>query len=217
MTSTATLQAALDVMKNSDPSIGYSIAYPFGVIGPILCIYFMTRQVQPKFPPKAQRFHMGEITLAARLPRAARSSRSDRANLPEGVQVTMVRIKAAQRRAEPDDLVLAAGDALLIVADAEDGLSQAAAKLGKLEPGRIVKDRSALDYIRVFVGKASMVGVPLSQLRAADRLPCSCCMSAATTRTSCRARPDAGIRRSRRRAGAARSQGGSAQASSATP
>src|SRR5262249_50930225 len=43
MTSTATLQAALEVMKNSDPSIGYSIAYPFGVIGPILCIYFMTR------------------------------------------------------------------------------------------------------------------------------------------------------------------------------
>ena len=65
MTSTATLQAALDVMSNKEPSIGYSIAYPFGVIGPILCIYFMTRMVKPKFPPKAQRFHMGEITLAA--------------------------------------------------------------------------------------------------------------------------------------------------------
>jgi hypothetical protein len=34
-------------MKNSDPSIGYSIAYPFGVIVPILCIYFMTHPVQP--------------------------------------------------------------------------------------------------------------------------------------------------------------------------
>ena len=55
MTSTATLQAALDVMNNKEPSIGYSIAYPFGVIGPILCIYFMTRMVQPKFPAKAQR------------------------------------------------------------------------------------------------------------------------------------------------------------------
>src|SRR5690242_7593971 len=63
MTSTATLQAALDVMGNKDPSIGYSVAYPFGVIGPILCIYFMTRMVQPKFPAKAQRFHMGEISI----------------------------------------------------------------------------------------------------------------------------------------------------------
>ena len=59
MTSTATLQAALDVMQNKEPSIGYSVAYPFGVIGPILCIYFMTRQVKPKFPAKAQTISYG--------------------------------------------------------------------------------------------------------------------------------------------------------------
>src|SRR6266403_1755327 len=63
MTSTASLQAALDVVENKDPSIGYSIAYPFGVIGPILCIYFMTRVVKPKFQAKTQRFHMGEISI----------------------------------------------------------------------------------------------------------------------------------------------------------
>ena len=62
-TSTATVQAAFDVMKNNDPSIGYSIAYPFGVIVPMLCIYFMTRQVQPKFPPKRQGLHMAEVTV----------------------------------------------------------------------------------------------------------------------------------------------------------
>ena len=53
MTSTATLQAALDVMGDKAPSIGYSVAYPFGVIGPILCFYFMTRAVKPSFPPQA--------------------------------------------------------------------------------------------------------------------------------------------------------------------
>ena len=89
MTSTATLQAALDVMKNSEPSIGYSIAYPFGVIGPILCIYFMTRHVKPKFPSKAQRFHMGEITLGDQY--AGRTLGELSQELPAGVQVTMVR------------------------------------------------------------------------------------------------------------------------------
>ena len=74
MTSTATLQAALDVIKSKDPSIGYSIAYPFGVIGPILCIYFMTRMVKPKFPAKAQRFHMGEISHRREPCRPARST-----------------------------------------------------------------------------------------------------------------------------------------------
>ena len=52
----------------------------------------------------------------------------------------------------------------MIIADRQEAIAEAAAKLGRLEPGRIVKDRSALDYIRVFVGKANMVGIPLAQL-----------------------------------------------------
>ncbi len=161
MTSTATLQAALEVMKNSDPSIGYSVAYPFGVIGPILCIYFMTRRVQPKFPPKAQRFHMGEVTVG--IDGAGRTLADVSKDLPDGVQVTMVR-KGEQNIVPSADIILEAGDALLIVADQQEAIAKTAARLGKLEPGQIVKDRSALDYIRVFVGKANMVGVPLAQL-----------------------------------------------------
>jgi putative transport protein len=161
MTSTATLQAAIDVIRNNEPSIGYSIAYPFGVIGPILCIYFMTRRVQPKFPPKAQQFHMGEITLGAG--DVGQRLHELQKRLPDGVQVTMVR-KGGQNVVPSADLELAPGDGLMIVADSEQAVAQAAAALGRLEPGAIVKDRSALDYIRVFVGKASMVGVPLSQL-----------------------------------------------------
>ena len=162
MTSTATLQAALDVMRNSEPSIGYSIAYPFGVIGPILCIYFMTRRIQPKFPPKAQRFHMGEVTLGDNC--AGRTLAELSKDMPSGVQTTMVR-KGGQNVVPSTDMLLASGDGLLIIAEREDAIAEAAARLGKLEPGRIVKDRSALDYIRVFVGKANVVGV----LMPADR------------------------------------------------
>ena len=53
----------------------------------------------------------------------------------------------------------------MLVAEQEGALAEAAAKLGSLAPGRIVKDRSNLDYIRVFVGKANVVGVPLAQLK----------------------------------------------------
>jgi putative transport protein len=161
MTSTATLQAALDVMKNKDPSIGYSIAYPFGVIGPILCIYFMTQRVKPKFLAKAQRFHMGEITLGDNCSGLTVTDISK--DLPNGVQVTMIR-KGHSNLVPSEDVVLSPGDGLLIIAEQQNAIAQAAAKLGRLEPGRIVKDRSALDYIRVFVGKANMVGIPLAQL-----------------------------------------------------
>jgi putative transport protein len=161
MTSTATLQAALEVMGNSEPSIGYSVAYPFGVIGPILCIYFMTRHVQPEFPPKAQRFHMGEITLGDNY--AGRKLEDIDKDLPSGVQVTMIR-KRDQNIVPSADVTLAPGDGVMIIAEREDDIAQAATRLGRLEPGRIVKDRAALDYIRVFVGKANVVGIPLGQL-----------------------------------------------------
>jgi putative transport protein len=59
---------------------------------------------------------------------------------------------------------LAPGDGLMVIADDKEAIADAAAKLGRLEPGRIVQDRSALDYIRVFVSKAGAVGIPLSQL-----------------------------------------------------
>jgi putative transport protein len=161
MTSTASLQAALDVVKNKDPSIGYSVAYPFGVIGPILCIYFMTRVVKPKFPAKAQRFHMGEISIDERF--AGRRLSDLTTEALSDLQVTMVR-KGERNFVPTADTVLSAGDGVLVVAEREEAIGKAAAQLGKLEPGRLASDRADLDYIRVFVGKANVVGVPLARL-----------------------------------------------------
>jgi putative transport protein len=161
MTSTATLQAALEVMKNSDPSVGYSVAYPFGVIGPILCIYFMTQMVKPKFPPKAQRFHMGEVTLNESC--AGRTLSELTSGLPQGVTVSLAR--QSHRNVMPSpEMVLSPGDGVLLVAEREEAITEAAAKLGQLERGRLGKDRGDLNYIRLFVSKANLVGVPLSQL-----------------------------------------------------
>jgi putative transport protein len=62
------------------------------------------------------------------------------------------------------DTVLSAGDAILVVAEQNEEIAKATAALGKLEPGRLASDRADLDYIRVFVGKASVVGIPLASL-----------------------------------------------------
>jgi putative transport protein len=168
MTSTATLQAALDTMKNSEPSIGYSVAYPFGVIGPILCMYFMTRTVQPKFPAKAPQMHMGEITLGPNFFNQPLHELNK--DFPSGLQVTMIR-KRGQNYLPSTALLLEAGDAILVVAERQDDIAATAARLGTLEPGRIVKDRSDLDYIRVFVGKANVVGVPVAKLPLPSAFP----------------------------------------------
>jgi putative transport protein len=169
MTSTATLQAALDVMGNKDPSIGYSVAYPFGVIGPILSFYFITRSVKPNFPPKPARFHMAEITIE-RLPSERATLAEVIRSLPEGVQVSSVR--QARRNWLPDpDVVLHIGDALLIAADQEATVTEAAAALGRLEPGRISKDRADVSYQRFFVSRFAVTGVALGQLELPDDVP----------------------------------------------
>jgi putative transport protein len=79
------------------------------------------------------------------------------------VQITMVR-KQHENVVPSPGLAMSAGDAVLIVADNMEAVTAAGQKLGRLEPGRLAKDRSNLDYIRVFVGKASMVGIPLASL-----------------------------------------------------
>src|ERR1700750_548863 len=130
MTSTASLQAALDVMKNKDPSIGYSIAYPFGVLGPILCIYLMTQIVRPKFPAKAQRFHMGEISIGPHF--AGKKVDDLTADILSDVRVTMIR-KDGRNFVPTSDTVLSTGDAVLVVAEREEAIARGAAQIGALQ------------------------------------------------------------------------------------
>jgi putative transport protein len=168
LTSTATLQAALDAMGNKDPSIGYSVAYPFGVIGPILCFYAMTRRVKPHFPPKAQRFHMAEIAVEETA--AGRTVAEVGASLPAGTQVTMVR-QGGRNVVPAPGLVLSAGDAVMLAAETADAIALAAGSIGHVETGSLARDRADLDYIRVFVGKGSMVGIRLADLPMPKEFP----------------------------------------------
>ena len=48
LTSTPTLQAAIGAVGSNDPALGYSVAYPFGLIAPILCMYFANVLLKPK-------------------------------------------------------------------------------------------------------------------------------------------------------------------------
>ncbi|MBV9561352.1 MAG: YidE/YbjL duplication [Bradyrhizobium sp.] len=162
MTSTATLQAAIDVTGNKDPSVGYSVTYPFGVIGPILCFYLMTRRVRPSFPPKPARFHMAEVTIGS-LPEGGTTLREVMEGLPAGTQVTGVRHEHRNLLPEPDTS-LHVGDALLLVGETEEAVAAATARLGHLEPGRIAKDRGDFSYQRFFVSKSNLVGVRLADL-----------------------------------------------------
>jgi putative transport protein len=139
------------------------------VIGPILCFYFLTRMVKPVFQPKPERFHMGEITIE-HLPAGAVTLGDVTRLLPAGVQVSSVR-QDHHNRLPDANIVLRIGDGLLIVADRPAAISETVAALGRLEPGRVGKDRSDLSYQRFFVSKAGLTGMPLAELPMPSGVP----------------------------------------------
>src|SRR5262245_4747603 len=63
-TSTATLQAAIATVGNDDPAVGYSVAYPFGVAGPILFLYLAFLFLKPKIDvPTGSGMELLEVAL----------------------------------------------------------------------------------------------------------------------------------------------------------
>jgi putative transport protein len=60
--------------------------------------------------------------------------------------------------------VLVEGDGLLIAADRQSAIAATVAALGRIDPGRIGKDRSDLAYQRFFVSKQGLTGMPLGKL-----------------------------------------------------
>src|SRR5512139_4047430 len=164
LTSTPALQAAIGAAGNNDPALGYSVAYPFGLIAPIMCIYFANVLLKPKLAAVAGTgLELREI--AVRNPQIIGRPLSElTAALPSGVQTIVVR-QAHQNRVPAPEIVLNKDDVLAVAGESEDALDKARALIGESAAGRITKDRLNLDYFRLFVSKSAVVGVRLGDLR----------------------------------------------------
>jgi putative transport protein len=160
LTSTPTLQAAIDAAGNRDPAIGYSVAYPFGVIGPILCLFAFSRLLRPRLAPAPAPLQHVELTLEHP---PGPTLREVLAALPTGVE--LVALRQGHSNALPDDVTapVAAGDTLLLLGNPE-ALEVARSTLGREASGQIVRDRSQLDIVRAYVSRPAIVGVRIGDL-----------------------------------------------------
>ena len=162
-TSTPTLQAAIATLGNDDPAVGYSVAYPFGVAGPILFLYLAFLILKPRIEaPSATGLELVEI--AVRNPELSGKTLGDvMAALPAGVQIVALRRESRNEPASPSSVV-AEDDVLLVVGPSKEALARAGRSLGEAAPGRLVKDRRDLDYLRVFASRPTVVGRALGDL-----------------------------------------------------
>lgn len=163
-TSTPTLQAAIATLGNDDPAVGYSVAYPFGVAGPILFLYIAFMVLKPKIAvPTSSGMEMLEI--AVRNPELSGKSIGDLMTvLPAGVQIVALRREGRNEPASPN-FVIGKDDIVLAVAPTKDALAQAGTLLGEAAPGHLLKDRKDLDYLRVFASRPTVVGRTLSDVK----------------------------------------------------
>ena len=162
-TSTPTLQAAIATLGSDDPAVGYSVSYPFGVAGPILFLYlaFMVLKPQIQIPSNTG---LELLEIAVRNPELSGKTLGELMTvLPAEVQIVALRREHHNEPASPN-FVIAENDVVLAVGPSKEALNQLSMSLGEAAPGRLVKDRRDLDYVRVFASRPTVVGRALGDL-----------------------------------------------------
>jgi len=184
LTNTPALAAVLDYIKGSaplsaldqmlaEPVVGYSIAYPMGVVAMILVIYLTQRIWKIDYAREAQRVREAyAVTTNARL-----QNRTVRVTRPEAT-VKPIRDLLDQHRWDVvfgrmkrnGQLLLAIGqtqfqigDLVSVVGTLED-LDGVTTFLGEASDERIELDRSQFDYRRIFVSNPKVAGHRLRDL-----------------------------------------------------
>ena len=162
-TSTPTLQAAIEALRNNDPAVGYSVAYPIGVAGPILFLYLGFLILKPKIETATGNgLEMLEI-LVRNAELTGKTLAEVMTTLPTGVQI-VARRRAGRNEPVLPSAVVAEDDVFLAVGASKEELAQAGKNLGEEVPGHLVKDREHMDYLRVFASRPTVVGRTLGDL-----------------------------------------------------
>lgn len=171
LVNTAALQSVTEKVSNDLPAVGYGVAYPFGVLGPILCIYLAQQLLRPRLKAPAPKgikeveivvSHAGAIgkLLSEVLPQ-----------IPPEVQVVAVRQQGHNRMPRPN-LRLQAGDSLLVVGDGK-ALQQALQLVGDVTSPQIAADHQDLDDLDVYVSKPAIIGRRLGELNLTETPGCT--------------------------------------------
>ena len=163
LTTTPALQAAIAAVGNADPALGYSVAYPLGLIIPILCIHVANLRIKAERPAASSTglgLHEIVVRNAAVI---GRTLAEVGAMLPVGVQIVLVR-EGHRNKVPAPDIVLDHDDVVGLAGESEAELEAARLLIGERAPGRIATDRLALDYFRYFVSRRAVVGARVADL-----------------------------------------------------
>ncbi len=162
---------AANQVASTEPVVGYSVAYPMGVIGPILVILLMQRvwrinykqdaeAVRDMFPVEQEIYNVtARVTNPMFIGKPlSELSRSQRWHVLFG----RVRHESQIELAIPET-ILQQGDLISVIGTPED-VDPVVRELGERATEQLDLDRSAYDFRRVFVSNPDLVGRKLADL-----------------------------------------------------
>ncbi len=161
----------IDPVNVSDPTLGYSVAYPFGVIGALLAFQFFARKNNKALEAereKAASAATGERRLLARNFKVTNKELIDRAigelQVQDKTGVVISRLKHANKVFIPTKYTqLRSGDVLVAVGTKAD-LDKAIAYFGEESTERLEANHEDIELRRVLMSRRELVGKTIEEL-----------------------------------------------------
>lgn len=168
--------AALAESMSAEPVVGYSVAYPVGVLGVILAVWLMQRRWQVDYTAESDKLRQFNLVEQRIYNRTARVTQPGVTHIPldelaqqHGWQVVFGRLdRAGQLSLADEKTTLADGDLISVIGAPED-VDAVIAELGEPASLRLEMDRSQYDHRRIFVSNPDLAGRRLADLNLAQR------------------------------------------------
>ncbi len=176
LTNTPALAGVLEALKGTPaeslPVLGYSVAYPMGVIAMLLCIGFLEKFW--RIDMKLESARVAGFTASGLKSASVRVTQTDWLGQPI-IQITKDWnvLFVRHRRGQTENLVspetqLELGDVITLIGT-EKAVVSSIAQLGEVIPMALELDRSHFDYRRIFVSNQKVAGRTLLELQLPQR------------------------------------------------
>ncbi len=153
-----------------EPVVAYSIAYPIGIVGVLLCFQILRKLWRPQTPPIEEAPEILVRDFVVKNPGVVNRTIGDVLRVHKGHGFVVSRIHhAGKTDIATSGTRLVHGDIVAVVGD-EEALERAEQIFGEPSPARIEQDRTELDYRRVFVSSKEVVGKRIRELDLQNRL-----------------------------------------------
>jgi len=162
--------AQADVV-GTEPVIGYSVAYPMGVIAMLIAVYVMQRVFRIDYRAEARALRQFNVVEQELFVRTVRVTNPEAADTPISTlfrrmdwDVVLSRLKHdGKLQLTTGETSLALGDLVNVVGIPEE-VEKAVAWLGEPSGELLELDRSQYDFRRIFVSNPEIVGRSLNEL-----------------------------------------------------